>query len=183
MCRSNRAQRLQQQQLLESSLPINSRPRGCCSRKQQRVRRDLEDHAVINYRTTDANKTHSQAAFGSAVRGYHCPMAAMIAVGIGMGVEKLGRKISEKRIERKDKKAATVGVNLILICIWLRCNAATRGHVRSWRVFKCACGTENQRLSEAGEERGSVKRARVEWEAEECEFGEDVAAGLCTASL
>jgi hypothetical protein len=110
-------------------------------------------------------------------------MAAMIAVGIGMGVEKLGRKISEKRIERKDKKAATVSVNLMLICILLICSTATRDYVRPWRVFKCACCTENQRLAEAGEERRSVKRARVEWEAEECEFGEDVAAGLCTASV
>jgi predicted alpha/beta-fold hydrolase len=35
-------------------------------------------------------------------------MAGIIAVGISMGAEKLGRKISEKRLERKDKKAATV---------------------------------------------------------------------------
>ncbi|OAL43772.1 hypothetical protein IQ07DRAFT_649851 [Pyrenochaeta sp. DS3sAY3a] len=33
-------------------------------------------------------------------------MAGIIAVGIGLGAEKLGRKISEKRLERKEKKAA-----------------------------------------------------------------------------
>jgi phosphate/sulfate permease len=35
-------------------------------------------------------------------------MASIIAVGIITGAEKLGRKIGEKRIERKEKKAATV---------------------------------------------------------------------------
>ncbi|KAH3920377.1 hypothetical protein HBI56_069270 [Parastagonospora nodorum] len=33
-------------------------------------------------------------------------MAALIAVTIGIGAEKLGRIISEKRLEHKDKKAA-----------------------------------------------------------------------------
>lgn len=33
-------------------------------------------------------------------------MAGLVAVGIAIGAEKLGRKISEKRIERKEKKAA-----------------------------------------------------------------------------
>ncbi|KAL6711530.1 hypothetical protein ACN47E_004464 [Coniothyrium glycines] len=33
-------------------------------------------------------------------------MAALIAVGIGLGAEKLSRKISEKRLERKEKKSA-----------------------------------------------------------------------------
>lgn len=31
-------------------------------------------------------------------------MAALLAVGIGLGAEKLGRKISDKRLERKEKK-------------------------------------------------------------------------------
>ncbi|KAF2847369.1 hypothetical protein T440DRAFT_195570 [Plenodomus tracheiphilus IPT5] len=31
-------------------------------------------------------------------------MAALLAVGIGLGAEKLGREISEKRLERKEKK-------------------------------------------------------------------------------
>lgn len=41
----------------------------------------------------------------------HC-MAGIIAVGIGLGAEKLGRKISEKRLERKEKKAAAVSSTL-----------------------------------------------------------------------
>jgi hypothetical protein len=39
-------------------------------------------------------------------------MAGIIAVGIGLGAEKLGRKISEKRLERKEKKAAAVSSTL-----------------------------------------------------------------------
>jgi len=35
-------------------------------------------------------------------------MAALIAVSIGIGAEKLGRIISEKRLEHKDRKAAEV---------------------------------------------------------------------------
>ncbi|KAF2027171.1 hypothetical protein EK21DRAFT_115064 [Setomelanomma holmii] len=33
-------------------------------------------------------------------------MAGMLVIGLGMGAEKLGRKISEKRLERKEKKTA-----------------------------------------------------------------------------
>jgi len=40
-------------------------------------------------------------------------MAALIAVGVGMGAEKLGRKISEKRLERKEQKAAKVLSNIV----------------------------------------------------------------------
>lgn len=35
-------------------------------------------------------------------------MAGLIAIGIGLGAEKLGRTISEKRLERKEKKAIAV---------------------------------------------------------------------------
>lgn len=35
-------------------------------------------------------------------------MAALLAVGIGLGAEKLGRKISDKRLERKEKKNIAV---------------------------------------------------------------------------
>lgn len=39
----------------------------------------------------------------------HCPtMAGIIAIGIGMGAQKLGHKIAEKRSERKEKKALEV---------------------------------------------------------------------------
>ncbi|CAE7014783.1 hypothetical protein CFE70_002573 [Pyrenophora teres f. teres 0-1] len=32
-------------------------------------------------------------------------MAALLAVSLGLGAEKLGRRISDKRLERKEKKA------------------------------------------------------------------------------
>jgi hypothetical protein len=35
-------------------------------------------------------------------------MAGLIAITIGLGAEKLGRTISEKRLERKEKKAIAV---------------------------------------------------------------------------
>jgi hypothetical protein len=35
-------------------------------------------------------------------------MAGLIAVSIGLGAEKLGRTIFEKRLERKEKKAIAV---------------------------------------------------------------------------
>jgi hypothetical protein len=35
-------------------------------------------------------------------------MAALLAVGIGLGAEKLGQRLSEKRLERKEKKAIAV---------------------------------------------------------------------------
>jgi hypothetical protein len=35
-------------------------------------------------------------------------MAGLIAISIGLGAEKLGRTISEKRLERKEKKAIAV---------------------------------------------------------------------------
>jgi hypothetical protein len=35
-------------------------------------------------------------------------MAGLLVIGVGMGAEKLGRKISEKRLERKEKKALEV---------------------------------------------------------------------------
>ncbi|EAT82960.2 hypothetical protein SNOG_09695 [Parastagonospora nodorum SN15] len=43
-------------------------------------------------------------------------MAALIAVTIGIGAEKLGRIISEKRLEHKDKKAAQSRRVLIWSC-------------------------------------------------------------------
>jgi len=38
-------------------------------------------------------------------RSEQTTMAALLAVSIGLGAEKLGRRISDKRLERKEKKA------------------------------------------------------------------------------
>jgi hypothetical protein len=164
MCCSNRAQRLhhhqQQQQLLQYSVL----PRGCCgARKERRLLRKLQEQATTHYESSAITPTGPQGFFLSSVREYHSPMAGIIAVGISMGAEKLGRKISEKRLERKDK-AAVVRLLLILCLLCLICNSATRSYLRSCRDFICQCSIANQRLVEAGgEERGSAKRARTEW--------------------
>jgi hypothetical protein len=53
-------------------------------------------------------RSPAQEAFWSEVQNYRSPMAGIIAVSVAIGAEKLGRKISEKRLERKDRKAAEV---------------------------------------------------------------------------
>jgi hypothetical protein len=59
-------------------------------------------------------------------------MAGILAVSIGLGAEKLGRKISDKRLERKEKKAAEVAISpsksacFVLIC-WRRSEKVSMG--------------------------------------------------------
>jgi hypothetical protein len=144
MCCSKRAQRLQQQQLLQYSVPINSRPRGCCGgRKQRRLLCELEKHATTTYHSPEVTHYQPRSAFLSEVRQYQSPMAGIIAVGITIGAEKLSRKISERRIERKDKKAAAVSFILCSGLALLICDAAKRSYLWHCRVF--VCGSTNQR--------------------------------------
>jgi hypothetical protein len=60
-------------------------------------------------------------------------MAALLAVSIGIGAEKLGRKISEKRLEHKDRKAAKVCLHgwLALDVRLLIADAGARSDVQS----------------------------------------------------
>jgi hypothetical protein len=106
MCCSKRQQRsLQQQEIFESKLPLRVDRRGCCGpRKQRNLLGELEKH----HQAPEVTQAQPQGLFLSTVRSYHSPMAGIIAVSIGLGAEKLGRKISEKRLERKEKKAAEV---------------------------------------------------------------------------
>jgi predicted alpha/beta-fold hydrolase len=118
MCCSKRAQRLQERQLSQSSVPTSPRPRGCCgARKERRLLRELEEHATNNCRSSEIAQIQPQGVFLSGFRQDQSPMAGIIAVGISMGAEKLGRKISEKRLERKDKKAAAVSFDS---SFWMR---------------------------------------------------------------
>jgi hypothetical protein len=109
-CNKRREQRiLLQQQQLHSNLQVGYQPRGCCgARKQRRLLRELEAQSKSNYQLPEVNQTRHQHPFLTAVQNGRSPMAALIAVSIGIGAEKLGRKISEKRLEHKDKKAAEV---------------------------------------------------------------------------
>ena len=70
-------------------------------------------HAVNTLAQLRANQT--VAIFGCGPVGLLCMAVAkalgasrIIAVGIGLGAEKLGRTISDKRLERKEKKAIAV---------------------------------------------------------------------------
>jgi predicted alpha/beta-fold hydrolase len=118
MCCSKRAQRIQEQQLFQSSVLTNPRPRGCCSaRKQRRLLREIEEHATNNHHKSEVVHIQPQSVFRPEFRQYQSPMAGIIAVGISMGAEKLGRKISEKRLERKEKKAAAVSFDA---SFWMR---------------------------------------------------------------
>lgn len=110
-CNKRRQQHLQQQALLQNNFPAGYRAGGCCgARRQRRLLRELENASQLVYPTTDVGQPRQQNVSWSEVREYRSPMAGLVAVGIAIGAEKLGRKISEKRIERKEKKAAEVGI-------------------------------------------------------------------------
>lgn len=115
-CNKRRQQRLQQQALPQNDYHIGYRAGGCCgARRQRRLLRELETANQPGYQATDTSGTRQQDVFWSEVRGYRSPMAGLVAVGIAMGAEKLSRKISDKRLERKDRKAAEVGILLYSI--------------------------------------------------------------------
>jgi hypothetical protein len=115
MCRSKRQKKLlQQQELIDSNIAFSGQRLGCCgARKQRNLLRELE----VCCQPSKVTQFQQQASFSSSIRSYHCPMAGILAVSIGLGAEKLGRKISEKRLERKEKKAAEVCFVLeFLVC-------------------------------------------------------------------
>lgn len=118
MCCSKRKQQrhlvLQQQLLLQPQ--VLPRQRGCCGARRQR--RLLEAAVVNPQNETQVSEVAHPVYFESNPRGQRPPtMAAMIAVGIGLGAEKLGRKISEKRLERKEKKSAAVYIPLVPVYV------------------------------------------------------------------
>lgn len=115
-CNKRRQQRLQQQALLQNNLPAGYRTGGCCgARRQRRLLRELENANQPVIQTTAVTAFRQQGPSWSQVREYRSPMAGIIAVGIAIGAEKLGRKISEKRLERKDRKAAEVSISQLTL--------------------------------------------------------------------
>ncbi|CAO2652151.1 Nn.00g004340.m01.CDS01 [Neocucurbitaria sp. VM-36] len=106
MCCSKRKQQrhfaLQQQLFFQPQ--IQSRHRGCCGARRQRGL--LEAAAVDAQNHLQVSEIAQPGYFEPNQRAQRPTMAAMIAVGIGLGAEKLGRKISEKRLERKEKRTA-----------------------------------------------------------------------------
>lgn len=80
--------------------------RSCCgARHQQKL---LEAAAIDTQKYLQVSEVAQQRCFETIPHSQRPTMAAIIAVGIGIGAEKLGRKISEKRLERKEKKSAAV---------------------------------------------------------------------------
>jgi hypothetical protein len=114
MCCSKRVQerRLLQQELFHQASPLEPRQRGCCgSRRAQRRAYQIEA-ANNTLQPVSEISTFQQRAL--EYRQHRPTMAGMLVIGLGMGAEKLGRKISDKRLERKEKKAAVV--HNLLIC-------------------------------------------------------------------
>lgn len=105
-CSKRRQQHLLPYQQLQSTFPVDHRPLGCCgTRRQRRLLRELEAQAVSDYQTEPRIESEH---FSAAEHHPRSPMAALIAISIGIGAEKLGRIISEKRLEHKDRKTAEV---------------------------------------------------------------------------
>ncbi|KAF1840197.1 uncharacterized protein K460DRAFT_410797 [Cucurbitaria berberidis CBS 394.84] len=80
-------------------------------------------------------------------------MAALIAVGIGLGAEKLGRKISEKRLEKKEKKSAAERE-----AIYGTAESSTAGAVQNRRESRSE--RKSRKSEEARHEQEQVSRRR-----------------------
>jgi hypothetical protein len=108
MCCSKRQQRdLFQQKISHQQLALEPRQRGCCgSRRAQSQVLQFQAPEVSVQQGGFYQPTYSRPSQS---------MAGILAVGIGIGCEKLGRKISEKRSERKEKKA----IEVCLMSNWL----------------------------------------------------------------
>jgi hypothetical protein len=105
MCRSNRQRRLLQQDLFDPNFILGVQRRGCCgARKQRNLLREVES----GHNFPEITQTQPNGGCLSTANSHQGPMAGIIAISIGLGAEKLGRKISDKRLERKEKKAAEV---------------------------------------------------------------------------
>ena len=110
MCCSNRRQqRHLELQQLRLQTPVQTRQRGCCGARRQR--RLLDEAAVDTQNHSQVSQVPHLGYFDQCPRTQRPTMAGFIAVGIGLGVEKLGRKISEKRLEKKEKKSAAVWIS------------------------------------------------------------------------
>ena len=124
-CRRN--QPLRQDRLA----PNQYRKRGCCgpSPLQQRIARELEAYRATHQSPGGPEKEE----LGYGYQQYHrTTMAGMLVIGLGIGAEKLGKKISDKRAEKKARKTAEVCTLLLLITEQLDSqNSAARTYLRT----------------------------------------------------
>ena len=93
------------QQRLYAAEQSSSPPRRGC--RSSRVAPQLRE-AIDTTHTTEPVHRPQPAYFNNYYRSGRPTMAGLLAVSIGLGAEKLGRTISEKRLERKEKKAIAV---------------------------------------------------------------------------
>lgn len=100
MCCSSK----RQQQLLQASLPVqNQQLSRCAARRQQRrelraLAASLEADLVFQSTAPRPHWTEYQPR----------TMAGILVMGVALGLQEGGKKIKEKRDERKAKKAALV---------------------------------------------------------------------------
>lgn len=87
--------------------------RGCCRpRRQDRL---LGSAVAATLDNTHPTRTTPQQVSQIYPPAQRHTMAGIIAIGIGLGAEKLSQKISEKRLERKEKKRVAVSTNATII--------------------------------------------------------------------
>lgn len=111
MCCSKRREQClrRQQELLQFGPTIAPRQRGCCgARRQQHLIRDVESYNTSSPTSPEIINLQQQSFFPFNYRKPCGSMAGLLVIGLGMGAEKLGRKISDKRLERKAKNTLQV---------------------------------------------------------------------------
>jgi hypothetical protein len=102
-----------QQQSVQAVLPVQPQQlSGCAARRQQR--RQLRALAVNSLPIVETS-TVLQPNFPISHWTEYKPrtMAGMLFVGVALGLQEGGKKIREKRDERKAKKAALAGLTLL----------------------------------------------------------------------
>ena len=97
-CRKNRQRYFEQQALY--SPPA----RGCCGQR----RALLQTSAQNTYSFFERPTMVSLQCTSCTRQLTDMTKAGLLAISLGLGAEKLGRTISEKRLERKEKKAIAV---------------------------------------------------------------------------
>ncbi|KAF9696490.1 hypothetical protein EKO04_005508 [Ascochyta lentis] len=98
--------RSQRQRLLQAGLPVQPQQlSGCAARRQQR--RELKALAVNDLSVVDKGLfLQSAAPYPHWTEYQPRTMAGIFVMGVALGLQEGGKKIKEKRDERKAKKAA-----------------------------------------------------------------------------
>lgn len=99
--------RKQQQRLLQAGLPAQAQRLSCCAARRQR--RELQALAVNSLPIVETGPVVQTAVSYPYWTEYQpLTMAGMLVMGAALGLQEGGKKIKEKRDDRKAKKAALV---------------------------------------------------------------------------